>query len=467
MDLLLNPILLHHQQHLQHLKNLYYNMKHIKYIILTLIITFFSITGKTQIIISASSDSCLFYLENNGLKNTFLIKLKPNKDTNFYVIDTFKNKLANILDVYPDSNLIENFLMADSATLSPLGKSINGKKVFFYSIKQLSSQHTLPIDSLGNDTLGNTGGNTGGLDKKWFLLLLIIPLILMLFFRKKIGSILMPKHKIAPPQTESHHENDAAPIVTKIHTIQNHEMDTNNISESELKKENLRLENQIKELRKQNNEQPNKIKKYEDEIDRLQKSIKSKDESIKNHQTELAAELAKQKEQYENKLSTLKNDHENTLNKYKEDLNNQNKKHEEKLLTIIKENKQFDEIVSKIYEKYQFLNDERKYDNNFDLGQIVEATYFFNSATKNYVLKLPVLFNMEFKSQGILSKSDKANLDYLLTSNIANNVLVADEDSVKRNQDLSKFITDLRKKLVEAKVKDVSNVIIENHRIKL
>jgi hypothetical protein len=74
---------------------------------------------------------------------------------------------------------------------------------------------------------------------------------------------------------------------------------------------------------------------------------------------------------------------------------------------------------------------------------------------------------VKFKSQGILSKSDKANLDYLMTNNIADNVLVADEDSVKRNQDLSKFITDLRKKLVEAKVKDVSNVIIENHRIKL
>ena len=207
--------------------------------------------------------------------------------------------------------------------------------------------------------------------------------------------------------------------------------------------------------------------KNEEEIDRLKKSIESKDESIKNHRIELAAELAKQKEQYENKLSTLKNDHENTLNKYKEDLNNQNKKHEEKLLAIVAENKQLDKIVSKIYEKYQFLNDERKYDNNFDLGQIIEASYFFNSATKNYLLKLPQLFNMEFKSQGILSKSDKANLDYLMSNNIADNVLVADEDSVKRNQDLSKFITDLRKKLIEAKVKDISNVIIENHRIKL
>jgi hypothetical protein len=446
-------------------------MKHIKYSILTLIITFFSIIGKSQIIISADSFSCEFFLEKNGIKDNFLISLKPlsgdlvkkNKDTNLYKIETFKVKLAKILS-FETANVLDNFYSLDSAKLLGIKGSIKGNTTFLYSIKQLtSSPLPLPLPPPPPPQ-----PFWESINKKWFLFFLIFPLILILIFRKKIGSILIAKDKKVAPPTEFHYENDAAPVADKVHVIHNNEMDTNNISESDLKKENKSSEKEIKELTKQNNEHVNKIiKKNEDEIDRLKKSIKIKDESIKNHETALAAKLAEQKEQYENKLSTLKNDHENTLNKYKQDVNNQNKKHEEKLLAIVAENKQLDKVVSKIYEKYQFLNDERKYDNSFDLGQIIEASYFFNSATKNYLLKLPVLFNMEFKSQGILSKSDKANLDYLLTSNIADNVLVADEDSVKRNQDLSKFITDLRKKLVEAKVKDVSNVIIENHRIKL
>jgi hypothetical protein len=208
-------------------------------------------------------------------------------------------------------------------------------------------------------------------------------------------------------------------------------------------KKSVNNKQNLKSYNIESNEQKIVILKKEKE--ELLSQIKSQDLAIKQHQLELSTKIKELNEKHEKQLKVDK----------------------EKLLTIIKENKQFDEIVSKIYDKYQFLNDERKYDNNFDLGQIIEAAYFFNSATKNYLLKLPVLFNMEFKSQGILSKSDKANIDYLMTNNIANNVLIADEDSVKRNQDLSKFITDLRKKLVEAKVKDVSNVIIENHRIKL
>jgi hypothetical protein len=443
-------------------------MKHIKYTVLIIIALAYSKGVISQQVITASPDSCTIEKD----KDTFLIKLVKNGVTikqGYTDFSSFSKKCSEIFYI-DKKDFINGFkaLDTDKNKLDTIADKMASTTIkYSYLIKKINlniPQALIPPPPPPPPSPSPIGES---INKKWFLLFLIIPLILMLFFRKKIGSILIPKDKKVAPQTETPDENDATTLTKKVHVIHNNEMDSNNISESDLKKENVRLENQIKELRKQNNEQPNKIKKYEDEIDRLQKSIKSKDESIKNHQTELAAELAKQKEQYENKLSTLKNDHENTLNKYKEDLNNQNKKHEEKLLTIIKENKQFDEIVSKIYEKYQFLNDERKYDNNFDLGQIVEATYFFNSATKNYVLKLPVLFNMEFKSQGILSKSDKANLDYLLTSNIANNVLVADEDSVKRNQDLSKFITDLRKKLVEAKVKDVSNVIIENHRIKL
>jgi hypothetical protein len=208
-------------------------------------------------------------------------------------------------------------------------------------------------------------------------------------------------------------------------------------------KKSVNNKQNLKSYNIESNEQKIVILKKEKE--ELLSQIKSQDLAIKQHQLELSTKIKELNEKHEKQLKVDK----------------------EKLLTIIKENKQFDEIVSKIYDKYQFLNDERKYDNNFDLGKIIEAAYFLNSATKNYLLKLPVLFNMEFKSQGILSKSDKANIDYLMTNNIANNVLIADEDSVKRNQDLSKFITDLRKKLVEAKVKDVSNVIIENHRIKL
>ena len=104
-------------------------MKHIKYIILTLIITFFSITGKSQIIIIASSDSCLFYQENNGVKETFLIKLKPlvkkNKDINLYNIDTFKEKLSKITGD-DTANVLKNFYRNDSVKLSALKKSIKG-----------------------------------------------------------------------------------------------------------------------------------------------------------------------------------------------------------------------------------------------------------------------------------------------------------------------------------------------------
>jgi hypothetical protein len=443
----------------------------LRYTILILMITFFSLIGKSQIIISADSFSCVFFLEKNGIKDTFLITLKPSsvdlvniKDTNFYNIDTFKERLAKILS-WETANVLDNFYSLDSAKLLGIKGNIKGKTNFLYSIKQVSSHPTPPIPAPSN-----AEGNTGGLDKKWYVLLLITPLILILIFRKKIGPLLLPNDKKVAQQTESHHENDAAPVhyINKVHTIQNHEMDTTNISESDLKKENKSSEKEIKELIKLGNEHNNEIKKYKDYIDGLKKTIESKDESIKNHRTELVAEIAKQKEHYEN---LLKNEHENTLNKYKQDLNNQNKKHEEKLLAIVAENKQLDKVVSKIYEKYQFLNDVRKYDSSFDLGQIIEAAYFLNSATKNYVLKLPELFKLrsddKFTSQGILSISDKANLDYLLTSNIADNVLVADEDSVKRNQDLSRYIRILRKKLVEAKVNDVSNVIIENHRINL
>ena len=84
---------------------------------------------------------------------------------------------------------------------------------------------------------------------------------------------------------------------------------------------------------------------------------------------------------------------------------------------------------------------------------------------------MPDLFkqvnSVKFKSQGVFNKSDKANIDYLLNNNMAGDVYVADADSVKRNQDLSRFIIDLREKLIEANVKDISSVIIENHRIKL
>ena len=421
----------------------------LRYTIIILIITFFSLIGKSQIIISASSDSCKFFKEQNGKTDTFLITLKPssgncgkkNKDINLYNIDTFKVKLAKILS-FETANVLENFYSLDSAKLSSIKKSILGKRTFLFSIKQVSSQPTPPIPDPSN-----TEGNTGALDKKWYVLLLITPLILILIFRKKIRSVLLPNDKKVAPQTRTPDENDAAPIVTKIHTIQNHEMDTNNISESDLKKKYDRLKKEIIELRKQ---------KYDNKSAGFNKSIESNDLTTKKHQIDLTAELAKQKEQYEN-----------TLNRYKQVLD-QIKNNKKELWKIIKENKKYDEVISKIYEKYQFLNDERKYDNSFDLGQIIEAAYFLNSATKNYVLKLPELFSEEkFKSQGILSISDKANLDYLLTSNIADNMLVADEDSVKRNQDLSRYIRILRKKLVEAKVNDVSNVIIENHRINL
>ena len=434
-------------------------MKHVKYIILTLIITFFSIIGKSQIIISADTFfSCKFFKEQNGVKDTFLITLKPSsvdsvnvKDTNFYKIDAFKERLANILNGKPDTaNVIFNFLRADSAKLSTLGKNIYGKKAFLYSIKQLKSPIPPPPPPPFWESI----------NKKWLLLLLIFPLILILIFSKKFGSILLPKDKKAAPQTDILKEKEAAPIADKTHVVHNDGRNDKNISESDLKKENDKLKKENNELTKQNSEQPNKIKKYEDEIASLKKTIESNNLTINQHQKASTAELAKHKEQYENSLKEGKQEFEKLL-----------KLNEEKLSAIIEENKKYDEIVSIIYEKYKFLNNEKSFNDNFDLGEIVEAAYFLNSVTKNYLVKIPVLFKeitkTKFRNIEKMTDSDEYNIEFIVSKKLNNSVNIVDEDSIKRNQDLSGYIKILRKKLVEAKVKDVSKVIIENHRIKL
>jgi hypothetical protein len=427
-------------------------MKHVKYIILTLIITFFSITGKTQIIISADSFySYKFFIEKNGIKDTFLITLKPsssdsvkkNKDTNFYIIDNFKVKLAKIIQGGDTANVLKNFYRLDTVLGIKKYTNKNKKKEFLCSINQLKSPTPPPPTPTFWESI----------NKKWFLSLLTIPLILMLFFRKKIKSILMAKDKKVAPQTETPDENDAATLTEKVHVIYNNEMDSNNISESDLKKENDKL-------KKENNEHTNKIKKYENEIASLKKTIESNNLTINEHETAKTAELAKQREQYDNSLKQGKQEFEKQL-----------KLNEEKLSAIIAENKTYDEIISIIYEKYKFLNNEKSFDDNFDLGEIVEAAYFLNSATKNYLVKIPVLFKeitkTKFRNIEKMTNSDECNIDFIVSKKINNSVNIVDEDSIKRNQDLSGYIKILRKKLVEAKVKDVSNVIIENHRIKL
>jgi hypothetical protein len=439
-------------------------MKHLKYSLFIVIAFVYPKLTQSQHIqvINAGNDSCVIANKND----TFLIKVakgNPEENKDYYSFNSFKDSCYIKFNINK-IGFIKEFKSLDiNHKLDSIADKMSSMEPYSYSIKKINQPISIDKAPLNNIPETTT---TNDKNKNWYLLLLIIPLALILVFRKNIGAFLMPKDKPAiAHKVKDENINDVIPNPNSI-PIEIVQTEVGNYKQEidVLKKEIKLLLDEKEEFLRQD--------RYKDnEIDKLKKSIENREETIKNHQTELTAKLAKQREQYENQLSTLKNNNENALNKCKHEFENLIKNNEDKLLAIVEGNKQLDEFTSKIYEKYKFLNDERRYDNNFDLGQIIEAAYFFNSATKNYVLKLPELFkqrsNVKFKSQGILSKSDKANLDYLMTNNIADNVLVADEDSVKRNQDLSKFITDLRKKLVEAKVKDVSNVIIENHRIKL
>lgn len=439
-----------HQNHHHSLRNLHYNMKKIKCLLFLIIAVTYSKESVSQkVVISSAVDSCLISFN----ADTFLIKVvKGDIEFNdgFYNFSTFKDSCCAKLKINK-IGFIANFKTIDSLNrLDSLASKMSGSEVYSYLIKKANQEKQAIPPRNGVDTTTTPNPPIGGNPKfsyitAFILFVAIILMTLLIIYRKKIYSLLpfIEKNKLIKEEES---------INTIIHSQDEIDKHIKNLTNeiSELEKEKKRLSSQNEELCKQ-------IKNKDNEIDKKQKAIEIKEESLKN-------QLNKERENYENQLLNFKNKHESDIKKIKSDF-------EIWQLSILEENKKLDQLLFNIYDKYKFLNDERLYNNSFDLGQIIEAAYFFNSVSKNYILKLPDLFkhnaSYKFKCNQIITKSDNANLNFLFSNTVSNDVFVADEDSVKRNQDLSSFIVVLRKKIVEANINDVSSVIIDNHRIML
>lgn len=425
-------------------------MNLLKYSITTFLLFSMINEVKSQIIINAWEDSCIL-VKDVGY-DTFMIYLKSeiklsNDDTlskKFYNIGIFKKNLAEILNV-DDSNSVARFLQLDTLKLKPIIDKINGREKFFYSINKRTFVPN------GGD-MGDKSGTS--INKNWFFLLLILIPIIAFVFRKKLGVKLIKRDIVAPKDSigyEIFNENES-----KLEKVK--------AENNRLKKE---IEQKITEEEKSIKEFKSRLNDYNGKIAKLEKENNNLNIQVANFENELAERIEAMKSKIELKIRKLDED----LIKSKEEISDLNISNREKLKPIIEEAKRFEDCISKIFKKYEFLIDDRKYNDKFDLGQFVEVAYLFSAINRIYLSKLPELFssleNSSFTNNIQLTQSDFLNEEFVMNNIIDESPLLVDDDSVKRNLDISIYIKNLRKLLKEANVKDISNVVIKNHRIKL